>query len=97
MKLIDEVLEMKKEVQEVKEQSLAMELLQDYKKSNKRQFIIILVILTMWLITIGYLIYIMNDIGTIETKQEVSGIDTVENSNITNGDFYGEDKTNKKN
>jgi hypothetical protein len=74
-----------------------MELLQDYKKTNKRQFIIILVILTMWFITIGYLIYIMNDIGTIETKQEVSGIDTVENSNITNGDFYGEDKTNKKN
>ena len=97
MNLKEEVLEMKKEVQEVKEQSLAMELLQDYKKTNKRQFIIILVILTMWFITIGYLIYIMNDIGTIETKQEISGIDTVENSNITNGDFYGEDKTNKKN
>ena len=95
MGLKEEVIEMKKEVQEVKEQSLAMELLSDYKKANKRQFIIILVILIMWFITIGYLVYVLNDIGTIETttSQEVSDVDTIENSNITNGDLYGEDKT----
>lgn len=66
MGLKEEVIEMKKEVQEVKEQSLAMELLSDYKKANKRQFIIILVVLIMWFITIGYLVYVLNDIGTIE-------------------------------
>lgn len=77
---------MKKEVEEVKEQSLAMELLSDYKKANKRQFIIIIVILTMWFCTIGYLVYVLNDISSVETTttQEVSDIDTV-NGNITNG------------
>lgn len=85
---------MKKEVEEVKEKSLAMEMLSDYKKTNKRQFIIILVILTMWFITIGYLVYVLNDIGVIETSQEIQDVDTIENSNITNGDMYGEDKTN---
>lgn len=81
----------------MKNDSFAMELLNDYKKTNKRQFIIILVILTMWFATGCYLIYILNDIGTIETtnSQEISDVDTIENSNITNGDLYGEDKTNK--
>lgn len=84
----------KKEIKELKEQSLAMELLNDYKKTNKRQFIIILVILTMWFCTIGYLVYILNDIGTTETTQEISDVNSIQNSNIANGDFYGEDKTN---
>lgn len=82
----------------MEEKSLAMELIQDYKKANKRQFIIILVILTMWFITIGYLVYTLNDIGTTETttSQEIEDVDTIENSNISNGDMYGENKTNKK-
>lgn len=61
MGLKEEVLEMKKEVQEIQEQSFAMELLKDQKKQNKRQFIIILVILGMWFATIGYLVYVLND------------------------------------
>jgi hypothetical protein len=62
----DEVLELKKELEQVREQSFASEILQDYKKANKRQFVVILVILTMWFATIGYLIYILNDIGYVE-------------------------------
>ena len=83
----------------MKEQSFAMELLQDYKKANKRLFIIIIIILAMWFATIGYLVYVLNDIGTIETttSQEIQDVDTIENSNITNGDMYGENKTNKDN
>ena len=42
-----------------------MELLSDFKKQNKRQFIIILVILALWFITIGYLVYVLNDIGVV--------------------------------
>lgn len=82
----------------MEEKSLAMELIQDYKKANKRQFIIILVILIMWFITIGYLVYTLNDIGTTETttSQEIEDVDTIENSNISNGDMYGENKTNEK-
>lgn len=53
----EEIDNIKHEVHELQEQSLAMSLLKDYKKQNKRQFIIILVILGMWFATIGYLVY----------------------------------------
>lgn len=84
MGLKEEVIEMKKEVKSMKEQSLAMELLGDYKKTNKRQFIIILVILCMWFITIGYLVYVLNDIGVEETTTT-----TVEQSNADNNNYIG--------
>lgn len=92
MSMRDDVMEIKKELNEIKEESFAMELLRDYKKANKRQFIIILVILTMWFATIGYLVYVLNDIGVIEetTTQEVTDIDTVNGSIVNDGDVYGE-------
>lgn len=61
MGLREEIEDMKKEVEEIQEESLAMSLLKDYKIQNKRQFIVILVILGMWFATIGYLIYVLND------------------------------------
>ena len=92
MSMKDEVLELKKELEQVREQSFASEILQDYKKANKRQFVIILVILTMWFATIGYLIYVLNDIGVIEetTTQEVTDIETVNGSIVNKGDANGE-------
>ena len=92
MSMRDDVMEIKKELNEIKEESFAMELLKDYKKANKRQFIIILVILTMWFATIGYLVYILNDIGVIEetTTQEVTDFDTINGNVVNNGDIYGE-------
>lgn len=86
MGIREDVLEMKKEVEEIQEQSFAMELLKDQKKQNKRMFIIILVILGMWFLTIGYLVYVLNDIGTETTTQEV----TQENSS-GNNNFIGND------
>ena len=86
MGLKEEVEDMKKEVKDIQEHSFAMELLKDQKKQNKRMFIIILVILGMWFLTIGYLVYILNDIGTETTTQEV----TQENSN-GNNNFIGND------
>jgi len=38
------------------------------------------------------LVYILNDIGTTTTTQEVSDIDTINGSVVNNGDVYGEDK-----
>lgn len=85
-----------KELNELKEQSIAWEMLQDSKKEKKKLFI-------MWIITfialIGvscYTVYLLNDIGTVtETStQEIDDVDTIENSNITNGDMYGENKAN---
>ena len=88
MGLKEEVLEMKKEVEEIQEHSFAMELLKDQKKQNKRMFIIIIVILGMWFATIGYLIYVLNDIGvetttTTETV-DIDDVDNIEHSHIHN-------------
>lgn len=80
----EEIDNIRNEVHELQEQSLALELLKDYKKQNKRQFVIILVILGMWFATIGYLVYILNDIGTETTEV------TQENSD-GNNNFIGND------
>lgn len=75
----------------MEEKSLAWELLQDTKKANKRMFIVILVILVMWFVTIGYLVYTLNDIGTIEetTTQQVEQENKSGNNNFIgrNGDI----------
>lgn len=88
MDIREEVLELEKEVKEMQEESLAMSLLKDYKKQNQRQFIVILVILGMWFATIGYLIYILNDIGvettTTEELIDIDDVDNIENSHIHN-------------
>lgn len=47
----------------MKNDSLAMELLNDYKKANKRLFILLLVVVSMWFITIGAFVYYINTTG----------------------------------
>ena len=105
MALKDEVNDIRKEVKSVKElnkQSLAKEMLEDYKKQNKRLFIIILVILTMWFATGCYLVYILNDIGVIEettSTQEVTqdNKDGTNNFIGNNGDINNGETKNKAN
>ena len=100
MGIREEMLEMKKEVEEIQEESFAMKLLKDQKKQNKRQFIIILVILGMWFATIGYLVYVLNDIGTITeetTTQEITDFDAINGNIVNKGDINGENKTDSKN
>ena len=89
MGLKEEVIELEKEVEEIQEESFAMELLKDYKRQSKRQYIVILVILIMWFATIGYLVYILNDIGTT-TEETITQEVTQENSN-GNNNFIGND------
>lgn len=72
----------------MEEKSFAMEMLSDYKKQNKRLFIIIIVILTMWLLTIGYLVYVLNDIEvetTETTTQEITDVESI-GGDVINGD-----------
>lgn len=91
----DEINNIRNEVHELQEQSLALELLKDYKKQNKRQFIIILVILGMWFATIGYLVYILNDIGTETTTTESYDMSTENgNNNFIGGDNNGDIENN---
>lgn len=72
-----EINNIKQEVHELQEQSLALELLKDYKTQNKRQFIIILVILGMFTTLLGYTIYLLNDFG-VSTETDTIDIDNVE-------------------
>ena len=84
----DEIMEIKKEVEEVKEKSFAMELISDYKRQNKRQFIVILVILTMWFASIGLFIYYINTTGyevTTETAETNDSGNACVGDNCNNG------------
>ena len=90
MGIKEEMLEMKKEVEEIQEESFATQILKDYKKQSKRQFIVILVILIMWFATIGYLIYILNDIGVETTTTETYDMNTENgNNNYVGGNNNG--------
>ena len=62
-----------------------MELLHDARKTNKRMFIIIIVILTMFTALLGYTLWLLNDIGTVEDTTV-----TQENENGYNN-FIGND------
>ena len=91
----EEIDNIRNEVHELQEQSLALELLKDYKKQNKRQFVIILVILGMWFATIGYLVYILNDIGTETTTTESYDMSTENGkNNFIGGDNNGDIENN---
>lgn len=79
----EEISEMKRENEDM---SFAMELLKDQRKQNKRLFVIILVILTMWFATIGYLVYVLNDIGYTEETIEIQEVETIDDSTIKIGD-----------
>ena len=46
----------------MKDESLALELLKDSSKRNKRTFTVLLVVIFLWFATIGYLVYILNNI-----------------------------------
>ena len=71
----------------------ATEMLHILKIQNKRLFIVWLVTFIAFIGLLGYTIYLLNDIGVEETTQEIQDVDTIENSNINNGDIYGKDKT----
>ena len=92
MSMKDEVLELKKELKEVKEESFALELLKDFKKQNKIMFIVwIITFLTLIGVTC-YTIYLLNDIGIIEettiTQENEDGYNNYigNDGDITNGE-----------
>lgn len=85
MSIREDMLEMKKEVEELKQETFAMELLKDQRKQNKRLFIIwIITFLTLICVTC-YTIWLLNDIGVIEETQTIEDVETINNSSITNG------------
>lgn len=60
----------------MEEKSLAMELLQDMKKTNKRMFALLVIILILWFATIGSFVWYINQFDFVtETTQEMTDID----------------------
>lgn len=85
----EDIKDLRSELEAVKEQSLARELLifqreQDAKR-NKRMFIIILVILSMWFVTGCYLVYILNDIGKTTDSIDIEDVSNINKSVIKIG------------
>lgn len=72
-------MKLKKDLEEVKNESFAAEILRDYKVQNKRLFTINKMLAIIWVVTfltlVGtcvYLVYLLNDIGTIEETTTVT-------------------------
>ena len=88
MGMREDIMAVRKDLEEVKNESFASEILSDYKKTNKRQFVIILVILGMFTALLGYTIYLLNDFGVnTETDTiDIDNVETIDNSHIKIGD-----------
>lgn len=77
----------------VEKQSLAMQLLEYSKeqnrqleKINKRLIIVLIIILVLWFATIGYLVYILNDVGTVNDSIDIQDVESIDNSHVKIGD-----------
>lgn len=68
----------------MKEKTFAMELLGDLKKANKRMFIIWICTFFGLLLSVGYVIYLLNDINT-ETI-DIQEVESIDGSTIKIGD-----------
>lgn len=96
MNLREEVVEMKKEVKAVKEEkekSLMLDILTDYKKANKRLYIILIVVLCMWFTSVGLFVYYINTTGyevVTETAETSDSGNACVGDNCNNGEInYG--------
>ena len=88
MGALDDLQEVKKDLKEIKEESFAMEFVKDYKKQNKRLFV-------MWVITfialLGlsiYTIYLLNDTSSTSDYETITveDVQSIDNSHIKIGD-----------
>ena len=97
MGLKEEVMEMKNEVKKVKKQSensehsFAMELIQTQNETNakkdKRNFIIIMVLIVLLFAETIFMFYTLSDIGTIETTVTQENSDGYNNYIGNDGDI----------
>ena len=87
MSIKEDIEKVENKMKKLEEESFAMELIRGCKQTNKRLFIIILVILGMWFATIGYLVWLLNDIEYVDTKSiEIEDVEQIDNSHIKIGD-----------
>lgn len=87
MRLKDDIYYLQQELGDIRQDSFALEMLKDYKKQNKRLFLLLVLVLVLWFATGSYLIWVLNDIGTEEITTESYGIEQQAegNNNYING------------
>lgn len=68
MSIKEDIEKVERKMKEVEEQSFALELLRDQRKQNKRLFVIWIITFLSLVVMCCYTIYLLNDIGTIETN-----------------------------
>ena len=97
--------ELEKVEEKVEKTSFAMEMLQFSKEqnvqlenNNKRMFGIWIVTFLGLVIAIGYIIYLLNDIGTIQDTDtiDIQDVEQIDNSHIKIGDDTWEKSEKKK-
>lgn len=91
MGLKEDVIDMKKEVEDLEQQSLVSSIMSDYKRQNKRLYIIWIITFIAFCSLLCYTIYLLNDINSIETTEVSQDTSDGNNSYIgNNGDInYG--------
>ena len=83
-----------KDVRNIKEESIALSFLNDYKTQNKRLFIIWLITFLILACMTAYTIYIINDIGTITETSVTQENETGHNSYVEKGGLISYAQTN---
>ena len=88
MGMREDIMAVKKDLEEVKNESFASEILRDYKKTNKRMFAIWIITFIAFAGLLCYTIYLLNDIGTIEDTNtiDIQDVENIDNSHIKIGD-----------
>lgn len=82
----DEIMEIRENLKEIREQGFALEILKDYKKTNKRMFIVLMTVIFMWVATIaGFIYYICNYDHEETTETYTTELDTGGNGVIDIG------------
>lgn len=90
--------EVKKDIKEIRNQSFAIEILKDYKRQNKRLFIVLMTVISMWFLSICAFVYYINTTGyeeVIEIAESNDSGNACIGNNCNNGVINGE--SNKKN
>jgi hypothetical protein len=104
----ERIIEMQKEIKNLKQESesLAMEMVKDNNKTKRTMAIAfssaIIIMSILFFVTICLFLKYINETGVEETvsttkTQEIEDVDSIDNSNIINGDMNGENQTKKHN
>lgn len=79
MGIKDDFIEIKKEVEQMQEQSFVLELLKENNKKNKRQHVITIIILIMLTLSMTYNIFLLRNIGVSEETISIEDVETIDN------------------